>query len=478
MKRFGIVGAGISGLTAAWYLRRLVPDAKIEIFEAEPRLGGVIQTQESPYLIETGADNFATLIPDALQLVRDMGLEPEFISPQRDFRIAQVVHRGRLVPIPNGFSLMQPTRLRSILSTPILSWRGKLRVLAEYFIPARRSQEDESVASFATRRLGRECYERLVEPIVGGIFTARGETLSMQAAMPQFVAMEQTYGGLIRAARAKRKEATAENRAAREASGARYDQFMAPRRGMTWWLEQIAAPMRTSLHLHTRVRSMRRVPDGAWELIAVDAETGLERTCRMDQICVAVPSYIAAELLGEVSPEMRRVLTSIPYASSAIAVLAVNKREIRSDAFCFGSIAPSIENRDCLAISLTSEKYAGRCPPDVVLVRVFMGGAVRPDLYEQSDEDLIARAKRELAGLFGPASSPLYERIVRWPRSMPQYLVGHAERVRKIRDLVSHLTGLELIGNAYDGVGIPQCVRGAKIAAQRMADRCFADMPN
>jgi protoporphyrinogen/coproporphyrinogen III oxidase len=472
MKRIGIVGAGISGLVAAWTLKRARPDASIAIFEASDRIGGVIRTQTDPYLIEWGADNFGTLIPDALHLVREMGLESEFIGPQKNFRIAQVVQRGRLVPIPNGFSLMQPTRIDSILATPILSVGGKLRVLAERWIPRRRDTSDESVADFAIRRLGRECYQRLVEPIVGGIFTARAETLSMQAAMPQFVAMEREYGSLIRAAQIQRRERSSHTRSAQGASGARYDQFIAPRRGMSWWMGELAAPIREELHLKTRVASIRRAEDGVWVVRSIAMDTGESRVWSFDQLCMATPSYVAAELLAGTDPALADELARVPYASSAIAVLAVKKEEIRPDAFCFGAIVPAIEHRDCLAISLTSEKYDGRCPSDLVLARVFLGGAVRSELVDESDASLLVRAKRELQALFGPSSPPVYESLIRWPRSMPQYLVGHPQRVVDIMERVASLQGLELIGNAYDGVGIPQCVRGARNAVQRMAKRC------
>jgi oxygen-dependent protoporphyrinogen oxidase len=472
MKRIGIVGAGISGLVAAWYLKRLRPDARISLFEATDRIGGVIHTLSEPYLIECGADNFGTLIPDACELIRDMGLEAEFIAPKRNFRIAQVVYGGRLTPIPNGFSLMQPTRLGSILSTPILSLKGKLRVLAEFFIAARKDARDESVADFATRRLGRECFERLVEPIVGGIFTARADELSMQAAMPQFVAMEREYGGLIRAARARRKGTSSAARSARDASGARYDQFLAPTRGMSWWIEQIAAPMRDNIHLKTLVQSIRRMPDRTWELKWVGSHTEEGSVETFDQVCMAIPSHRAAQLLASVSRELADDLAAIPYASSSVAVLVVKKAEIRPEAFCFGAIAPAIEKRDCLAISLASEKYDGRCPDDLVSARVFLGGALRPELNLESDEALLRIAKRELQDLFGPSSPPIFEKLTRWPKAMPQYLVGHPKRVERIMTRAAQEPGLELIGNAFDGVGIPQCIRAAKNAARRMADRC------
>lgn len=478
MIRIAIVGAGISGLAAAWYLQRGLPGATIELFEASDRVGGVIQTLSPPHLIEGGADNFATLMPDAWQLVREMGLESEFITPEKNFRIAQVVRAGRLYPIPNGFSLMQPTRMGAILATPILSWSGRLRVLREYTIPPRLDDADESVASFAIRRLGRECFERLVEPIVGGIFTARAETLSMQAAMPQFLKMEREEGGLIRAAFAKRRHQQPDQRSAREASGARYDQFVAPKLGMSWWLEKLAAPIGDGLRLGHTVTSMARDAAGRWILNVCSGDQTETRTTGFDAVCLALPSYRAAELLGPIDVSLSQSLDAIPYASSAIAVLGVRRSEIRPDAFCFGSIAPTIEHRDCLAISLSSEKYAGRCPHDTVLMRIFMGGAVRPELLEHEDSKLIELARNEVRALFGPSTPPSFERLVRWNRAMPQYLIGHVQRVASIRQQASQFEGLELIGNAYEGVGIPQCVRGARRAAERIIARWGATAPS
>ena len=486
--RIAVIGGGISGLATAWYLERGLaekglPNASVHVLDSGKRVGGVIQTLShehsnpiapefsEPYLIEYGADNFATLLPDAMQLVREMGLESEFITPKKDFRIAQVVHNGKLYPIPNGFSLMQPTRMGAILATPILSFPARLRVLAEAFVKPKIDQEDESVASFAIRRLGNECFERLVEPIVGGIFTAKAETLSMQAAMPQFVRMEREYGSLIRAAFAKRRNMSVEGRSAREASGARYDQFVAPKRGMSWWLEELARPLGNRLHLHSTATSLRELDSGRWEVKYRQSDYGHEHLEIFDAICLALPGYRSAELLSAPYPTVATHLRRIPYASSAIAVLALSRAEIKRNAFCFGSISPAIEHRNCLAISLSSEKYSGRCPDDTVLARVFMGGALRSDLLNQDDETLLKLAKQEMAELFGPRSKPKWERVVRWEQAMPQYLVGHLNLVREIRTQVSKIDTLELTSNAFDGVGIPQCVRGAKQSAERLVDK-------
>ena len=468
MNRIAVVGAGISGLATAWYLQR--DGHQVHVFDTQSRIGGVIDTLEhieadTRLLVECGADNFATLVPDAWELVRQMGLESEFITPNTDYRIAQVVRNGRLYPIPNGFSLMQPTRMGSILATPILSLAGKLRVLREAFVPVKLQDEDESVESFAVRRLGRECFERLVEPIVGGIFTAKADQLSMQAAMPQFLKMEREHGGLIRAAFAKRRQQSTENRSAREASGARYDQFTAPKLGMKWWLGKLAEPIANRLHLSRAIDSIELSPEGGWTLRVVNQMDGTTEVERFDGVCLAVPSYAAGKLLKSIDLELASSLESIQYASSAIAVLALRRDEIRPSAFCFGSIAPSIEKRNCLAISLSSEKYSGRCPSDRVIMRVFMGGAVRPELLEQTDEQLLTLAFQEVQALFGIRSRPSYERLIRWNRAMPQYQVGHVRRVARIKELVSRHPGLALVGNAYEGVGIPQCVRGARQAA-------------
>jgi oxygen-dependent protoporphyrinogen oxidase len=469
--RIAIVGAGISGLSTAWYLQKLLPNASIHLFEAGDKVGGVIQTVHTdPFLIEKGADNFATLMPDAIQMVDEMGLRDEFIAPKPDHRLAQVVRAGKVVPIPNGFSLMQPTRISSIVKTRALSMQGKLRMAAEYFVKRRESTTDESVESFAIRRLGRECFERLVEPIVGGIFTARSETLSMQAAMPQFVAMEREHGGLIRGAIAKQKNQEAAERSARQATGARYDQFLAPKQGMSWWLNAIRDRLTANIYLNQSITEIKQLEDQRWTLSAKTTPQSQTLPLEVfDSLILALPSHRSAALLQKPKPKLANLLERIPYASSAIAVLAVPRNEIRNEALCFGIVVPKIENRDVLAISLSSEKYDGRCPEGMVLLRVFMGGAVRPELMEKSDDQLLAIARKEVKELLGVSSLPLWQSLVRWNEAMPQYLVGHNALVSSIRDLLVDIPSLKLTGNAFDGVGIPQCVRGAKRIAEQVA---------
>lgn len=467
MARIAIVGAGISGLSCAWHLERLLPDARIDCLESSDRVGGVIRTHyEEPLLVEMGADNLASLIPDGVNLIRDMGLRDDFISPNPEHRFAQVVRAGRIYPIPNGFSLMQPTKMGAILGSPILSLAGKLRVLGEFFVPKRSDNSDESVESFAVRRLGRECFDRLVEPIVGGIFTARAETLSMQASMPQFVEMERQNGGLIRGAMAKRKSEAKSDDSARKANGARYDQFLAPKQGMSWWMEQIASQLRAPVLQRIKVESVSRDDHGKWRLDCNDASIN---AASYDAVCLTTPSWVSSKIIRSSNSLAADHLDRIPYASSAVAVLAIRKVEIDPRAMCFGIVIPKTENRNTLAISLTSEKYPGRCPGDTVLARVFIGGAVRPELVLKSDSELLEIATREVQELLGVSSKPSWQKLVRWDQAMPQYLTGHLERVKRIRELLDETPNLHVIGNAFDGVGIPQCIRLARKTAETMA---------
>jgi oxygen-dependent protoporphyrinogen oxidase len=448
-------------------LERLLPDARIDVLESADRVGGVIRTHyEAPLLVEMGADNLASLIPDGVNLIRDMGLRDEFISPNPEHRFAQVVRAGRIYPIPNGFSLMQPTKMGAILGSPILSLTGKLRVLGEFFIPKRSETSDESVESFAVRRLGRECFDRLVEPIVGGIFTARAETLSMQASMPQFVEMERQNGGLIRGAVAKRKSEAKSDNSARKANGARYDQFLAPKQGMSWWMEQIASQLRAPVLQGIKVESVAREENGKWRVRCNDESiTGAS----YDTVCLTTPSWVSSKIVRNSNPLVADHLDRIPYASSAVAVLAIRKAEIDPRAMCFGVVIPKTENRNTLAISLTSEKYPGRCPNDTVLARVFMGGAVRPELVLKSDSELLEIATREVQDLLGVSSKPSWQKLVRWDQAMPQYLTGHLDRVKRIRELLNETPNLHVIGSAFDGVGIPQCIRLARTTAESIA---------
>ncbi len=431
---------------------------EMDVLESSHRVWGVIQTHyDAPLLVEMGADNLASLIPYGVNMIKEMGLRDEFISPNPEHRFAQVVRAGRIYPIPNGFSLMQPTKMGAILTSPILSTAGKLRVLGEFFIRKRNDPADESVGVLCSSKIGARMFRSSRRTNRRRNFhTARAETLSMNASMPQFVAMEQQSGGLIRGAISKRKSEAKSDNSARKANGARYDQFLAPKHGMSWWMEQIASQLSAPVLHGINVASVTRDENGKWRIRCGDDAIN---DSIYDAICLTTPSWVSSKIIRSCNSLAADHLDRIPYASSAVAVLAIRKAEINPKAMCFGIVIPKTENRNTLAISLTSEKYPGRCPDDTVLARVFMGGAVRPELVLKSDAELLEIATREVQDLLGVSSKPSWQKLVRWDQAMPQYLTGHLDRVKRIRELLGETPNLHVIGSAFDGVGIPQCIR-------------------
>lgn len=478
-----VVGAGITGLAVAHRLRELAPDCTIRLLEAADRLGGVLYTERcGGYLLEHSADSFLSNVPEALALCRRLGLEGELVGVRPEARRAFVVRQGRLVPIPEGFSLMAPARVWPLLTTPVLSWRAKLRVLAEWFVPPRRDGADESLAEFACRRLGREAFERLVQPLVAGIYTSAAERLSVAAALPRFVELERQYGsvarGLRRELRATRlrhhrdhsrglADAATSAPDDTHSAGARYGLFVAPREGLSSLVCALAARLPAdALRLNARVHRLARQGDGRWEL-ELEGGTSLST----DALVLAVPAHEAARLLAPVHTPLAHELGRIEYAGTTLVLLGYARDAFPQVPRGSGFVVPAIEGLRILAASFASEKFVGRAPPERVLVRVFVGGATQPELLGLGDEEVVSLAVGELAKLTGVHKDPELVRVVRWTRHMPQYHVGHLARLERIRGLLQELPGLFLAGNAYQGVGIPHCIRSGEQAAEQVVRR-------
>lgn len=457
--RVAIIGGGIAGLAAAHRLHEIEPPLSITLFEAADRLGGALRTeQQGGYLLELGADNFITNVPWGVELCRRLGLADQLLPTRESQRRAMVVHRRKLVPVPAGFRLLSPTRTLPILRSPLLSWPGKLRMLAERFVPRANGDEDESLAAFARRRLGREAFERLVQPLVAGIYTADAEKLSMRAALPRFVEMERQHGGLIRAARYATSSDSADE------SGARYGMFVAPRGGMSSIVDALAARLpRETARLSCAVREIAPAADRSWTVL-VDGKAE-----RFDAVVLAAPAPAAATLLASFDAELAEDLRQIEYAGSAIVLLGYRRDQIAHPLDSFGFVVPTLERRGILAASFSSVKFEERAPRDRVLIRVFLGGAERPEQVALDDEALRQMAIEELAELLGAAGEPELTRVVRWPNSMPQYHVGHVRRVERIESRAARFPTLALAGNAYRGVGVPHCIHSGEQAAERIA---------
>jgi len=474
-----VVGGGIAGLAAAHKLVELDPACRIALFENRARLGGALWTKhEEGFQVEQGVDNFITTLPWGVDLCRRLGLEDELVQTNPDFRRTFVVRAGRLHKLPDGFLMMAPTRIWPLALTPILSPWGKLRCAMEYFLPPRKEQDDESMAGFVRRRLGREAYQRLVEPLVGAVYAADLEKLSVEATLPRFRQMERDHGSLVRAMRRQMTAQRKQRKASREESGARFSMFVTLRRGLSSLVDAIVGRLpRGAVRLETPVERIERLSKG-WRLwlsrfVPGDSHlapgdspgAGYED---FDAVILAAPSYVAAELLRSHDAALADDLASITHAGTAVLSLAFLRGQIAHPLDGMGIVVPAVERSPILACSLSSRKYVHRAPEGKMLLRVFVGGVRYPEMAEMPSGQLRRQVLGELAALLGIEGNPIYSSIARWPRTMPQYHVGHKELVARIECRAAKLPGMELCGNAYHGVGIPDCIHTAEQAAEHI----------
>ncbi len=476
-RRFAVIGGGITGLAAAYRLIELAQQSgqafDVTLFEGSDRIGGVAGTTRiGQYLVETGADNFITNKPAAVKLCERLGIADQLLKTEAKYRGSLVLRDGRPVPVPEGFMLLSPAKIWPVLTSPIFSLAGKLRMGLEPFIPRRTDNADESLADFVRRRLGREALDRLIQPLVGGIYTSDPERLSLKATLPRFIDMERDYGSLIRASKA---QAARESKLSGEfsGSGARYSLFAAPRDGMSVIFdtlrERIAAAGR--IVMQTPVVGLQSLEAGRTRVLLAD-----QRSEDFDGVLIALPAFRQAALLktlqGEPASadldELCRELTAIEYASTAIVVSGHKLEDIKHPLDSFGLVIPAIEKRRVLAISFSSRKFIGRAPEGRVILRTFVGGAMQPEELQNSNERIEAIVADELRSILGVKGTPDFMVTVRHNDSMPQYYIGHVERIAKITRLAAALKGVVLAGNAFQGVGLPDCIDSAEAAAARL----------
>ncbi|MCE5302469.1 MAG: protoporphyrinogen oxidase [Planctomycetaceae bacterium] len=466
-RRVAVLGAGIAGLAAAHRLLELDPHCDLTVFEAGARPGGVISTlHENGFEIEQSADNFITTVPWAVELCRRVGLGDRLVGTNPAFRRTFVVRRGRLCPLPDGFLMMAPTRLWPLVVTPILSPWGKLRAALEYFIPPRTDLSDESMASFLRRRLGRETFDRLVEPLVSAIYAADLEKLSVAATLSRFREMELEFGSLIRAMRHQMQNRP-KTRTTSE-SGARYSMFVTLRDGLSSLIDALVQRLPHGvLRLNAPVQTIERCPAG-WRVSAATEDSFAKD---FSALIVATPSPVAARLLRPIDALLADQLTAIERSGTAIVSVAYAADQIAHPIDGMGAVVPACERSPILALSFSSRKYPHRAPAGMELLRAFVGGARRPDLAAMPDEPLQSMVVDELAKLLQIRGRPSYCQIARWPDTMPQYYVGHLDRVAQIEARTARWPGLAMAGNAYRGVGIPDCIHGGQRAAENIVEQ-------
>jgi protoporphyrinogen/coproporphyrinogen III oxidase len=494
-----VVGGGITGLAAAHRVLEVARErgqpVELTLLEAGPRLGGIVSTtRRDGFVLESGPDSFITDKPWALALCRRLGLEPELVGTNAEMRRSFILRGERLVPVPEGFHLMAPARLWPFLLSPLLSWHGRLRVLCEWLIPPRRGNSDESLASFVERRLGHEALERVAQPMIAGIYGADPYSLSLRATMPRFLEMERLHGGVIRGLLSRQRmagsqrapgqpsdRAGSEERAAKPAagtggsggssgegiSGARYGLFLSFRDGMQTLIDALVARLPVeSLRLRAPVQRLSPGPQGGWHVtMGAPKDCAALETLEADAVCLAIPAYQAAALLREVNPRLAVQLEVIGYTCSATLNLAYRREDVRHPLDGFGFVVPRVENRPILGCTFSSVKFSDRVPEGYVLLRAFIDESAL-ELCET--EELTTAAHTELERLLGISARPLFADLRRLPRAMPQYEVGHLDRVDALEAAVARHPGLALAGSAYRGIGIPDCVHSGELAAEKL----------
>jgi oxygen-dependent protoporphyrinogen oxidase len=476
MKRVVIIGGGISGLAAAWSLREHQrkdhPEFELVVVESKERVGGNIRTEKTRgFVIEGGPDCFISEKPWAMELCKRIGLADELMGTNSEFQKTFVLSGGRLHELPEGVILMVPTKMIPLAFSSLITIRGKIRMALEYFVPKRKDTGDESLGDFVRRRLGKEVLDKIAEPLVAGIHAGDPETMSVRSSFPKFVQMEHEYGSLIKGM-LKRMALLKKTASPRETEGAggggkKVTMFMTLKHGLSVLIEELAGRLvKTN---HTRIMTGIKVAgvsrkDQGYE-VAFEGSGALTA----DAVIVAAPAHAASRVLKGLDPELSAKLLTIPYASTATVSVAFRKKDVRHPLNGFGFVVPSSEKRRIMAATWTSVKFNHRAPPDSVLIRCFLGGAGRSaDIISLSDTELVAIVREELKDIMGIDAEPVLTRVFRWKNSMPQYTIGHQERVEWIEKRTATHPGLYLTGSAYHGIGIADSVRYGEIVAKKV----------
>jgi oxygen-dependent protoporphyrinogen oxidase len=443
-----VVGGGIAGLAAARQLEARLPEADVVLVERDARLGGKLLTErDGGFVVEGAADSFLARKPRGVGLADELGLE---LVGRRPENARSFVRRGtELHRLPEGLTGVIPTNLDALAASELLSSEGKARLAAEVDVPPAPPGGDESIASFVTRRFGRETYERLVEPLMTGIYGGDGGRLSLQATFPNLRMLELEHGSVLRGLRAQ------------PASPVTRPPFVSFRAGMGAFVDAISSALERT-RVVTGTGAERVDSRGSGYAIALEDGDTLEA----DAAILAVPAFVAAELLAELDPELAQELAGIPYASSAIVTLAFAGENLPFDGY--GYVVPSAEGSDVLACTWTTGKWEGRAPEGVALVRVYAGRFGGRDVTADTDADLVETALAELRFL-GVSAEPARSWIHRWLRGMPQYVLGHLERLERIDAALARHPGLALAGAAYRGVGVPDCIHSGEEVARSLA---------
>jgi oxygen-dependent protoporphyrinogen oxidase len=458
MKRIAIVGGGISGLAASFALeerRRAGESLEYAVYESGPRFGGVLATEQvDGCLVEAGPDSFLTEKPWAADLCRRLGMEDQLIGSNDGHRKTYILVKGKLTPMPDGLMFMVPTRLAPTLLSTLFSPATKFQMVREWRFAPRESEGDESVAALVERHYGAEMVERLADPLLSGVYGGEAAQLSVRAVLPRFVEMESKYGSLGRGMLAAHKNL----KPAQSAPPI----FTSLKGGMQQLTEALVARLSGDvLRANCHVQAVQK-QDRGWVVSAGYASD------RFDAVIVATSATAAAPLFEITSAPLASELKAIPYSSSMTVALGFDKDVRAALPAGFGFLVPRSEGKRMLAATFVHNKFPHRAPEDRALIRCFLGGSRDEQILQLPDDEILGIVREELRQVLGLGAEPLFSRVYRWRGAMAQYTVGHLERLQRIESLLKQLPGLALAGNAYRGIGVPDCVRSGEAAAQQV----------
>ena len=459
MTRIAIIGGGISGLAAAFALEehRRAGTLDYTLYESSTQLGGVLRTERvDGCIVEAGPDSFISEKPWAADLCRTLGLGDQLIGSNDADRKTYILVRDRLIPMPDGLMFMVPTKILPTGFSPLFSWTTKLRMAQELFHPPRATDGDESVASLVNRHYGAEMVDRLADPLLSGVYGGEAANLSVRAVLPRFAEMERTHGSLGRAMLAARKKMPS------PANKPAAPLFTSLKNGMQQLIETLVPRLnQNSLITDAAVESIQP-RTGGWSISA-----GL-KSDHFNAVIIAVPAHAAAKLLSTCSSELSAELAAIGYSSSITVGLGYDDEVRRSLPPGFGFLVPRSQGKRLLAATFVHNKFPHRAPADRALLRCFFAGSNAENSWQLSDDAIVTIVRNELQHILGLHSAPLFSRVYKWKSAMAQYGVGHLERLDRIERLRQQLPGLALAGNAYRGIGVPDCIRSGQEAAKQV----------
>lgn len=470
MKKVVIIGGGITGLAAAYELKKKIKEnnlaVEVVLIEKEKKLGGVFATEKvGNFLIEGGPDSFEMFKPAPLELAKELGIDDQVIDGNDELHRTYIFVNGKLQEVPRGLLGLVPDKISSLVFCPLLSVRGRLRAALELVTPPLKRRGTElSIGEFYKRRFGHEIFEAIAEPLFGSIYACIPETISIKSCWPRGLALEQEYGSLVRGMLIKRKEAKKASKKEGDQPKKKASMFKSFKGGMSTLTDTLVERIGQEIFLTGREVIGVTVNSGGktFEIFLNSGERIEADAC----IMATAPSNATAQLVKDIDRGIADMLLRTPFVSSATVSLGFKKEGFGHPLDGFGFLVARKESKRVKAMSWSSTKFAGRADEDHVLIRSFVGNAQEETIVYQSDEDILKAVREDIKDIMGVTAEPVLHRIYRWPNAMPQYTLGHGERVKFIEERLKRYPGLYLVGDAYRGMGLGDCINEGRRAAQ------------